>query len=60
VQLRHPSSFVHGPQPGALQAALGESSTEETAVMIDTFSPLGITDEVRRAADPSYLSSWLS
>ena len=51
---------MHGPQPGALQAALGESSTEETAVMIDTFSPLGITDEVRRAADPSYLSSWLS
>lgn len=54
----HPSGFVHGPQPGAVEAALGRRTTDETAVMIDTFSPLGLTGIARRLADPSYLSSW--
>ncbi len=55
----HPAGFVHGPQPGAVEAALGSPRTDETAVMLDTFSPLGVTDLARSVADQSYLSSWL-
>ncbi|MBO0775316.1 MAG: homogentisate 1,2-dioxygenase, partial [Actinobacteria bacterium] len=43
----HPSGFTHGPQPGAVEAAVaglaeGRTTTDETAVMIDTFRPLGL------------------
>ncbi|HVB05396.1 MAG TPA: homogentisate 1,2-dioxygenase [Acidimicrobiales bacterium] len=56
----HPAGFVHGPQPGAVEASLGASRTDETAVMIDTFSPLAVSPSARGCADPSYLRSWLS
>ena len=54
----HPSGFVHGPHPGSIDNLVGETHTEETAVMIDSFMPLGLTEAARRASDPSYLSSW--
>jgi homogentisate 1,2-dioxygenase len=55
----HPSGFVHGPQPGGFEASVGAERTSETAVMVDTFSPLGITAEGRSVTDPSYSRSWL-
>jgi len=54
----HPSGFIHGPQPGAVEGALGLARTDETAVMIDTFRPLGITAGAMALADPHYLTSW--
>jgi homogentisate 1,2-dioxygenase len=59
----HPSGFTHGPQPGAVEAAVaglaeGKTVTDETAVMIDTFRPLGIGSAARRADDPEYAWSW--
>ncbi|HWE55766.1 MAG TPA: cupin domain-containing protein, partial [Acidimicrobiales bacterium] len=54
----HPAGFVHGPQPGSVEASAGVDRTEETAVMIDTFSPLMISDAAREAADPDYPWSW--
>ncbi len=59
----HPSGFTHGPQPGAAEAAVealarGKTSTDETAVMIDTFRPLGIGPAGRRAEDPDYAWTW--
>ncbi|MGH8995053.1 MAG: homogentisate 1,2-dioxygenase [Acidimicrobiales bacterium] len=54
----HPAGFVHGPQPGSVEAALGEPGTEETAVMVDTFSPLDIGAAARRCEDTSYFRSW--
>ncbi len=50
----HPSGFTHGPQPGAVEAAVaglaeGKTTTDETAVMIDTFRPLA---SARRPAGP--------
>jgi homogentisate 1,2-dioxygenase len=54
----HPAGFVHGPQPGSVEASVGAERTDETAVMIDTFSPLMISDDARRAADPDYPWSW--
>ncbi|MEQ8841628.1 MAG: homogentisate 1,2-dioxygenase [Acidimicrobiales bacterium] len=54
----HPAGFVHGPQPGSVEASLGASRTEETAVMIDTFRPLEMTDAARSVSDPDYPASW--
>ena len=54
----HPAGFVHGPQPGSVEASVGAHSTDETAVMIDTFAPLMVSDSARQAADPDYPWSW--
>ncbi len=54
----HPSGFVHGPQPGSVEASMGADRTEETAVMVDTFEPLLISDDARSIADPAYERSW--
>jgi homogentisate 1,2-dioxygenase len=59
----HPSGFTHGPQPGAVEAVIeglarGETSTDETAVMIDTFRPLQLAEAGRSAEDPEYAWSW--
>jgi homogentisate 1,2-dioxygenase len=59
----HPSGFTHGPQPGAVEAAIrgldeGRATTDETAVMIDTFRPLLLGPASRRAEDPEYAWSW--
>ncbi|MHB8682160.1 MAG: homogentisate 1,2-dioxygenase [Acidimicrobiales bacterium] len=54
----HPAGFVHGPQPGSLERAIGETRTEELAVMVDTFRPLHLSEAARRIADDAYVSSW--
>jgi homogentisate 1,2-dioxygenase len=54
----HPAGFVHGPQPGSVEASMAETRTEETAVMIDTFSPLALSASARGASDPDYPWSW--
>ena len=59
----HPSGFTHGPQPGAVEAAVrglrgGKASTDETAVMIDTFRPLLLAPAGQRSEDPEYPWSW--
>jgi homogentisate 1,2-dioxygenase len=59
----HPSGFTHGPQPGAVEAVIrglaeGRTSTDETAVMIDTFRPLLLAPAAGRAEDPEYAWSW--
>jgi len=55
----HPAGFVHGPQPGSLEASIGETRTEETAVMVDTFEPLFVSEDGRSIADPVYERSWV-
>jgi homogentisate 1,2-dioxygenase len=54
----HPAGFVHGPQPGSIEAAALTDRTEETAVMMDTFSPLLISEQARSVADSAYPWSW--
>jgi homogentisate 1,2-dioxygenase len=59
----HPSGFTHGPQPGAVEAvirgvAAGRTSTDETAVMIDTFRPLLLAPAGQSVADAQYAWSW--
>ena len=54
----HPAGFVHGPQPGSVEASLGREATDELAVMIDTFRPLMLADGARACEDPDYPWSW--
>jgi homogentisate 1,2-dioxygenase len=54
----HPAGFVHGPQPGSVEAAVDATRTDETAVMIDTFAPLSISEAGRAVADSDYPWSW--
>jgi homogentisate 1,2-dioxygenase len=56
----HPSGIPHGPQPGAVEASLGATHTEEMAVMMDTFRPLQVTKAALEMEDPNYPFSWLS
>ncbi|GAA1093594.1 homogentisate 1,2-dioxygenase [Nocardiopsis composta] len=54
----HPAGFTHGPQPGAVEAALGATATTETAVMVDTFRPLDIGPAGLDCEDPGYAWTW--
>jgi homogentisate 1,2-dioxygenase len=54
----HPSGFVHGPQPGSVERALGKPGTDELAVMIDTFRPLRLADGALEVEDPAYAWTW--
>ncbi|MEE9374256.1 MAG: homogentisate 1,2-dioxygenase [Saprospiraceae bacterium] len=55
----HPAGIPHGPHPGTYEASIGKKSTEELAVMIDTFSPLQITENALKIDDGSYYKSWV-
>ncbi|HTX45988.1 MAG TPA: homogentisate 1,2-dioxygenase [Solirubrobacteraceae bacterium] len=54
----HPSGLPHGPQPGAVEKALGAKQTNELAVMWDTFQPLTLTTLWRDTDRPDYAFSW--
>ena len=54
----HPMGLPHGPQPGNYLASVGHKSTDELAVMIDTFQPLHLTKAALELQDLSYVNSW--
>jgi homogentisate 1,2-dioxygenase len=54
----HPAGFIHGPQPGSVERALGQEVTDEMAVMLDTFDPLLLADGARACDDADYAWSW--
>ncbi|MBX6387453.1 MAG: homogentisate 1,2-dioxygenase [Frankia sp.] len=54
----HPAGLCHGPQPGAIEAALGTESVDELAVMIDTVHPLRLTEAACAVEDPGYAWTW--
>jgi homogentisate 1,2-dioxygenase len=54
----HPSGLPHGPQPGAVEKALGKKSTDELAVMWDTFRPLRLSALWSEVDKPEYAYSW--
>jgi len=55
----HPAGIPHGPHPGAVERSIGKVSTEELAVMVDTFKPLQVTEEAMKIADEDYYKSWI-
>jgi homogentisate 1,2-dioxygenase len=54
----HPPGFVHGPQPGSRERSEDADRTEELAVMVDVFRPLGLSDAGLAVSDPDYPFSW--
>jgi homogentisate 1,2-dioxygenase len=54
----HPAGFIHGPQPGSVERALGQEATDEMAVMLDTFDPLMLADGAHACDDADYAWSW--
>ncbi|MSR31524.1 MAG: homogentisate 1,2-dioxygenase [Gemmataceae bacterium] len=54
----HPSGIPHGPHPGAIEASLKATRTEELAVMVDTFAPLQLTTEALQCDQADYPMSW--
>ncbi len=54
----HPAGFVHGPQPGSVDASIGAVSTDELAVMLDTFRPLRLAAGAGPAEDRGYPWTW--
>ncbi|MEU8177328.1 homogentisate 1,2-dioxygenase domain-containing protein [Microbispora hainanensis] len=59
----HPAGFTHGPQPGAVEAAVeavrqGHTETTEMAVMIDTFRPLDLGQAALACEDTDYAWTW--
>ncbi|MGC1380747.1 MAG: homogentisate 1,2-dioxygenase [Candidatus Baltobacteraceae bacterium] len=55
----HAAGAPHGPQPGAVESSLGKTSTDEIAVMIDTFKPLGLAEAATECEDREYFRSWI-
>ena len=55
----HAAGAPHGPQPGAVEASLGKTSTDEIAVMVDTFKPLRLAPSALEVEDEQYFRSWL-
>jgi homogentisate 1,2-dioxygenase len=54
----HPGGHSHGPQPGAVEAALGKDYFDELAVMVDTFRPLELGEGALACDDGRYAWSW--
>jgi homogentisate 1,2-dioxygenase len=54
----HPGGHSHGPQPGAVERALGAEFFDELAVMVDTFRPLALGEGGVAAEDPGYAWTW--
>ncbi len=55
----HPAGIPHGPHPGAMERSIGQTKTEELAVMVDTFAPLKITKQALGIDDSTYWKSWI-
>ncbi len=55
----HPAGIPHGPHPGAMERSIGAKSTEEYAVMVDTFKPLKVTEAAMKILLKDYHKSWL-
>lgn len=54
----HPAGIPHGPHPGAMERSIGQTQTEELAVMVDTFRPLRLTQAALDIDDGNYWKSW--
>ncbi|MBC8087606.1 MAG: homogentisate 1,2-dioxygenase [Phycisphaerae bacterium] len=55
----HPDGLPHGPHPGRAEASIGAKSTNEIAVMMDSFRPLKVAKRAMEIEDPSYHRSWI-
>ena len=56
----HPAGIPHGPHPGTMEKSIGKKETFELAVMVDTFSPLMVTEEAIKLNNEDYYKSWFT
>jgi len=56
----HPAGIPHGPHPGSMEKSIGKKETQELAVMVDTFSPLMVTEEAMNLQNEDYYKSWIA
>lgn len=54
----HPAGIAHGPHQGAYEGSIGQTRTEELAVMLDCFGPLHATEAARGCEDGLYHTSF--
>jgi homogentisate 1,2-dioxygenase len=54
----HPAGCTHGPQPGAVERAIGAEYFDELAVMVDTFRPLDLCEPALDCEDEGYAWTW--
>ena len=54
----HPAGIAHGPHPGAYEASIGSTRTDEMAVMCDTYEPLLPTAQAVNVEERAYHDSW--
>ena len=54
----HPGGIPHGPHPGTVEKSIGQTKTDELAVMIDPFRPLMLTEDALEIEDSDYYKSW--
>ena len=55
----HPRGLAHGPHPGTYEASIGTETTDELAVMVDTFKPLAPTRHAWLIEDRGYNTGWV-
>ncbi len=55
----HPMGIPHGPHPGAYEASIGTTRTDELAVMLDTDKPLKTARAALAIEDPGYQDSFV-
>jgi homogentisate 1,2-dioxygenase len=55
----HPDGIPHGPHPWRYEASIGQKSTNELAVMMDSFRPLKVAKPALKLEDESYHKSWI-
>lgn len=56
----HPQGVTHGPHPGAYEASIGTTETNELAVMCDTYGVLKLTTAAADLEDKDYHKSWVT
>ena len=54
----HVRGMVHGPQPGSIERSIGKESTDETAVMVESYDRLGISKEAKSLENKNYMMTW--
>lgn len=54
----HPAGTPHAPHPGAYEASIGHTRSDELAVMMDTDKPLLVTEQAVAFEDHGYHDSW--
>lgn len=56
----HPAGIPHGPHPGAYEASVGATRTDELAVMLDCYEPLEVTPAAASVEDLGYHDSFVA